>query len=63
MESFATVQENLDAATIAVNIRIDKDLNDRLEEFMFKTVRSKSNAIKYLLLKGFERIEEMGIQE
>lgn len=63
MESFNQNQDVSDTTeSIPVNIRLDKELNDRLERFADVTVRSKSHAARFLLMKGFEKVEQEGNQ-
>lgn len=65
MESFAQTQD-VSAAdtqeTVSVTIRIESSLDERLEKFMKDTVRSKSHTVKFLILKGFELLEQEGVQ-
>ena len=58
MESYANNQEVSENDPVAVNIRLDKEINDRVERFAQETVRTKSHAIKFLVLQGFEHLAE-----
>lgn len=59
MESFNQNQDLIDSQeTVSVGLRLEKELNDRIDAFAEKTVRSKSHAIKFLVLRGFDSLEQ-----
>lgn len=66
METAIPSNENLipsdDKEESFIGFKCEKEFKERIELFAEKSLRSKTHAVKFLILKGFELLEQEGVQ-